>query len=290
MRSSTANPRTEGLDPYFRAARAARMLEADEERRLIDRAQAGDRAALDALVRSHTPLVLKHALHVARSFRGAPADLVQEGMLGLLEAVRHFDLRKNVRLSTYATWWIRALLLRSVLANWRLVRVGTTKAQRAAFFDLHKEKRLRELQGRPADLSALAARIGVPERELAELEQHLQTPEAALDAPESERGPAVADALLDDEAHRPDTVAEQRELGAQLHSLVGEFGDALPERERKLVDGRWLSAEPRPLRELGDEFGVSGERARQLEASLLKRFRRYARERLEPEPALGRVA
>jgi RNA polymerase sigma-32 factor len=279
------------LEAYFRIARSVRLLAVDEERHLLRQAQAGSRSALERLVASHVPLVLKHALQVARTFRAPPADLVQEGMLGLIEAVRHFDPSKDVRLSTYAIWWIRALLLRSVLANWRLVRVGTTKAQRAAFFDLQKERRLLERQGRSADLTALAQRIGVPEPELRELEHHLHTPEAALDAPDRAPGRTVADSLVDAEP-LPDDQVEEHELYEHLRVLVGRFRAELPPRERELVSRRWLAPEPPPLRELGKQFGVSGERARQLEVQLLRRFHRFAQAEmgeLDP-PTLSHVA
>jgi RNA polymerase sigma-32 factor len=254
------------------------MLSAEEERDLLKRAQAGDRGATEQLMHSHMPLVLKHAFRVARVYSSPLEDMIQEGVLGLLEAIQHFDDQRGARLSTCARWWIRAFQLRHVLANWRMVRVGTTRAQREAFFTLKKEQRLMERSGQEPRLDVLAKRMGVAEQELSRLEQHLRSPELSFDAPVSEDDPTpLSERFAADEFDRPDHQVERAESFARTHELLDNFREELSARERELVERRWLAAEPRPLRQLGVEFGVSGERVRQLETKLIKRFQQLAR-------------
>jgi RNA polymerase sigma-32 factor len=274
---TTSTNTSSSVSRYGAPRRSQRLLEAPEERKLIRQAQAGDRQAMEQLCSAYAPLVLKHALRSGRTFRVAPNDLVQEGMIGLIEAVRHFDASKKVRLSTYALWWIRALVLRHVLSNWRLVRVGTTQAQRAVFFDLQKERHLLERHGKTADFAVLARRMGIPEDELRDLERHFRTPETALDAPVEGPDRTIGDGLVDLEP-LPDELAAQHERSAQLRTLVRDFQATLGERERQVIERRWLAVDPAALRELAKGFGVSGERVRQLECQLVDRFRRFAQD------------
>ena len=274
-------PTRSGLGGYVRAARAVTLLQAPEELELIGRAQAGDAQAMDRLVRAFAPLVLKHALRVSRQFASPAEDLVQDGMLGLVEAVRHFDPARNSRFSTCALFWIRAFALRDVLENWRLVRVGSTQAQREVFFNLQRERRSGELSGEPLPPSVLAARMHLPEAQLRCLEQHLRSPEVPLDqlAP----GGSVLELPAHD-ADRPDRLAERHELSGLLSELVSTFRQSLPARERTILARRWMASEPDSLQELGARLGLSGERVRQLEARLLERFLRGARAALADAP------
>ncbi len=192
----------------------------------------------------------------------------------MLHAVRKFDPSRGVKLSTYAAWWIRAYILRYLINNFRLVRIGTTQAQRRIFFNLRREKERLAREGVSAsESSSLAETFGVDEGEMAVLDRHLSSSEVSLDEPAS----GAVDRLAGPTEARPDETAERHELRALVQRKLGEFDKQLEPRERELIRVRWLADQPQTLQELGEQFGVSRERARQLERELLHRFRRFLR-------------
>lgn len=268
------------LSRYRDELRAQPRLDADAQLGLALRYQrTRDRRDADALARSNLPLVLKiateyHAIHT--SF----ADLVQEGNLGLLRAVEKFDPQRGVRFSTYAAHWIRAYVLRHLVATFRLVRIGTNQTERRLFFNLRKEERKLEGKGVAPGGDELARELGVSERTVVEMGQRLAFPELSLEAPvrAEERGGTamvLGDVIPASESLRPDAQAEERELQALLRRRLASFQRDLRGRELAIFRERWLRDEPRTLKELGAAFGVTRERARQLEARLLDRLRRH---------------
>ncbi len=199
----------------------------------------------------------------------ARADLAQEGCLGLLHAVRRFDPDRGVRLSTYAAWWIRAAVLRALTRDFRLVRVGTNQRQRRMFFNLRRERERIEREGGTADAEQLGARFGVDAAEAAAFARHMAAPELSLDVD----SPLAANLTAPEES-QPDLEAERAEARDRVRGALRRLGPLSP-REHAIVFERWLSEVPVTLDELGSRFGVSRERARQLEERLARRLRAH---------------
>jgi len=204
---------------------------------------------------------------------------VQEGNVGLLHAVQKYDPNRGVKLATYAAWWIRAYILKFILSNARLVKLGTTQAQRRLFFGLRREKaRLEGRDGEAVEARQLAATFDVSEKEVVEMERRLATSDASLDAPtrgEDGDGPARGDIFASDEARRPDVEVETSELRAALAREIGVFRQTLKGRDVEIFEGRLASEEGTTLAEIAVRFGVSRERVRQLEERLKLRLGRH---------------
>ncbi|MDF1563728.1 MAG: RNA polymerase factor sigma-32 [Deltaproteobacteria bacterium] len=280
--SSGALARVDPLTRYLNEIGRHQLLTREEEHELAVRYQEqGDVDAAYKLVTANLRLVVK----IANEYRRAAfnlLDLIQEGNVGLMLAVKKFDPYKGVKLSTYAAWWIRAYIIRYVMDNWRMVKLGTTQAQRKLFFNLRKEKRRLENLGFKPEAKLLAANLDVTEKEVVEMEQRLGASEPSIDTPygDEEGGQTLGDRLtLDGEG--ADEVLGDRELKAIFREKLAEFEESLDdERERFIFEKRLVSEEPMTLQDIGAKFGVSRERARQLEARLVKRLREYMESQL----------
>lgn len=230
------------------------------------------------LVASHLRLVWK----MAREHRPSDedlADIIQEGSLGLLQAVRKFDPSRGVTLASYAAWWIRAYQLRWLVANHRLVRLGTTVAQRKLFFKLRSLTAELEARGEETTDAALAARLGVREEDVVSMRLRLGSRELSLDAGVGEEGAALE--RLASPGPSPDEVSAEAELRALVRDEAEVFRDSLSGRDRDLFDTRWASDDEAPtLKALGQRFGISRERTRQLEQRILGLFRQRLEHRL----------
>jgi RNA polymerase sigma-32 factor len=257
-------------------------LSREEEQRLARLyRETGDRDALFQLVTANLMLVVR----IAFSFRRAAKnllDLVQEGNVGLLAAIDRFSPDVGARLPTYAAWWIRAYMVKFLLDNVRLVRVGTTNARRKLLRNLHKEKQKLESMGFDVGPKLLAEHFGVSERDVIDVQAALSSRDVSLDAPvggdEGDRshGDALPDAR---EATVEDDVA-RRELQTKMEALLKIFRKGLNERETTLLDRRILSDSPLSLQALGDRFGTSREAVRQAETRLMKKLKAFLREEL----------
>ena len=277
-----------GLAPYdpFRRYMAEikkyPALSREEEQRLARHyRETGDRDALFQLVTANLMLVVR----VAFSFRRAAKnllDLVQEGNIGLMQAVRKYDPYKGVKLSSYAAWWIRAYMLRYILNNHRLVKVGTTQAQRKLFFNLQKEKARLSAMGIEPTAEVIAERLNVPERDVVSMDMRLAAGDASLDVPVgTSEGRSVARVeLLPSEDVRVDDTLADAELGDQFSTKIHEFGKALVDKEKKIFEDRLVAEDPKTLQTLGDEFGVSRERVRQIEKRLLGKLKDFLHKEL----------
>jgi RNA polymerase sigma-32 factor len=262
----------EDLDRYLKSARRFSLLERDEEHALATRFRdTGDPIAFDRLVGAHLRLVAKIALEHRR--RGVSLlDLVQEGNVGLVHAVRKFDPDRGVRLATYAAFWIRAFILRWLMTSTRLVRVATTQEQRKLFWQLRKAQARLEQEGVAPDPEVIAAQLHTSEAGVLEMDQRLAAVEESIDAPHARH----ESELYDDAGDRPDRHAEEDELEAIVRERARSFVATLGERDREIFDARFLSDEPTSLSDLARRYGVSRERARQIEARLVARFRAFA--------------
>jgi len=264
------------LESYIGAVHQIPVLSADEEQALARRFHEHD--DLDAareLVHSH----LRFVVHVARGYSGYGlqlGDLIQEGNIGLMKAVKRFDPDVGVRLVSFAVHWIRAEMHEFILRNWRIVKVATTKAQRKLFFNLRKSKtRLGWLNA--AEVSAVARDLNVSEREVLEMESRLSGRDIGFDAPadeDDERAPPAPSAYLIAHDEDPAQAYERNDSADNRLELLREGMARLDARSRDIVTRRWLDDESKvTLQELADEYGVSAERIRQIEANALKKMK-----------------
>lgn len=275
--------RFDPLAVYMREVQRHPLLSADEQHQLAVTYQKNpeDLAAAARLVTANLRLVVKIAYEYRRAYKNM-MDLIQEGNIGLMQAVKKYDPYRGVKLSSYAAWWIRAYMLRFILNNWRLVKLGTTQAQRKLFFNLSKEKaRLTALGIEPTD-AEIAKRLNVAEAEVAEMDKRLARSDASLDASVGESdGRSVARVeLMPAPGSTPEGLAEGAELSELLQDRLSEFRERLTGKDVIIFDKRVVADEPLTLQELGDEFGVSRERVRQLEARLTGKLREYLKETL----------
>jgi len=271
--------RRDPLSLYMSETRRYPLLTPEEEHALAVRlVEHGDHSAARKLIEANLRLVVKIAYEYRRAHRNL-LDLVQEGNIGLIQAVGKFDPYRGVKLSSYAAFWIRAYILKFILNNWRLVKIGTTQAQRKLFFNLRKEREKLEQAGFAPTTALLAEKLDVPEREVIDMERRLAAPEASLDAPlgsggEDEGTRTRLDYLPSDD-DRPDKAVEKNEFSELLRSKLEAFARTLEGREQAIFRERWLTDEPLTLQELGDRYSVSRERARQLEKRMLDRLKKY---------------
>ena len=264
------------LEAYIGAVHQIPVLSVDEEQALARRYR--DQNDLDAareLVHSH----LRFVVHVARGYNGyglALGDLIQEGNIGLMKAVKRFDPDLGVRLVSFAVHWIRAEIHEFILKNWRIVKVATTKAQRKLFFNLRKAKtRLGWMNA--AEVSAVAKDLNVSEREVLEMEARLSGRDIGFDAPsdeDDEHAPPSPAAYLVAHDEDPSQAYERQDSEGHKLDLLRDGLASLDARSRDIIARRWLDEDSKvTLQELADEYGVSAERIRQVEANALKKMK-----------------
>lgn len=234
------------------------------------------------LVNANLRLVVKLALE----YQGARLnllDLIQEGNVGLIHAVRKFDPDKNIRLASYAQWWIRAYILKYLMDNYKLVKIGTTQAQRKLFYNLKREKDRLARQGLVPSPGLLARSLAVRQTDVTEMEARLNGRESSLDAPlqDGERG--TLGEIIPSEDTPVDERMSMRELNDDIRGRLSEFATTLSGRDVDIWNDRMVAESPKTLQEIGDRFGVSRERARQLEARIMRRLSKYLDDRLAPD-------
>jgi RNA polymerase sigma-32 factor len=280
--SSSSLTRRDPLGVYMRDVQRYKLLSKEEEHDLAVRFfEDDDVEAAKRLVTSNLRLVVKIAYDYRQAYKNI-LDLVQEGNIGLMQAVRKYDPYKGVKLSSYAAWWIRAYMLRYILNNHRLVKVGTTQAQRKLFFNLQKEKARLSAMGVEPTAEIIAQNLNVPERDVVSMDMRLSAGDASLDAPVGTaegRSVARVELLPSDDVRVDDTLAEA-EVGDQFSEKIHEFGKLLENKEKKIFEDRLVAEDPKTLQVLGDEFGVSRERVRQIEKRLLKKLKAFLRSEL----------
>ncbi|MFO1117871.1 MAG: RNA polymerase sigma factor RpoH [Beijerinckiaceae bacterium] len=271
-----------GLSRYLSEIRKFPLLEPQEEYMLAKRwREHHDSDAAHKLVTSHLRLVAK----IAMGYRGYGlpiGEVVSEGNVGLMQAVKRFEPEKGFRLATYAMWWIRASIQEYILRSWSLVKMGTTANQKKLFFNLRKAKSqisaLEEGDLRPENVAAIARKLGVSEQEVVDMNRRLGG-DASLNSPlraDSESG-EWQDWLVDDSASQESLLAESEESDNRHEALRNALG-VLNERERRIFEARRLQDEPMTLEELSAEFGVSRERVRQIEVRAFEKVQTAVRE------------
>jgi RNA polymerase sigma-32 factor len=275
-RSDMALAKPDLLQRYLWEIREYDLLTKEEEEELARRVkEEGDRKAAHRLVTSNLRLVVKIALQFQGIWMHNFLDLVQEGNVGLMHAVRKFDRFRKVRFSYYAAYWIRAYILRFVMDHWRLVRIGTTQAQRKLFFRLNKEKRQLKAQGFDPKPNVLAKRLGVTEKEVSEMDQRLNLPEVSLDASIKEESEETRLGFIpSDQASVEDEVA-RKQIKATLHEKLVGFRETCNERELDILENRLLSEMPLTLQQIGTRYGISKERVRQIQVKVLAKLKSH---------------
>ena len=266
---------TDPLQRYLAEVRRHPLLDPGEEHELAVRwKEQGDRAAAARLVTANLRLVVMIARQYQKAFKNL-LDLVQEGNIGLLEAVKNFDPYRGVRFPSYAIWWIRAYVIRYVMNNWRLVKLGTTQAQRKLFFNLQREKDRLEREGFRPDPDLIAERLSVKKSEVIEMEQRLSGRDVSVDAPIGEDGDASMLDFLSKGNDDTESRVGEAEVRALITEKIHEFGKTLRDKEKVIFDLRMVAEEPLTLQEIGEKYGISRERVRQLEERIKKRLRAW---------------
>jgi len=263
------------LSRYLAEVRRFPLLTREEETVIAKRyAESHSREDAYRLVTANLRLVVKIAMEFARASKNL-LDLIQEGNVGLMEAVKNFDPYRGIRFPSYAVWWIRAYIYRYLINNWRLVKIGTTQAQRKLFFNLKKETDRLEAEGFTPQPKLIAQRMGVKESEVREMQERMSQNEVSLDQPV----PNTEDTRLLDVLPDPSSNPEEATAGAEFRQFakekVEEFASKLEGKELEIFRARLLSEEPMTLQEIGEQFGISRERVRQIENRLKKRFKDF---------------
>ena len=266
------------LQRYLAEISGYNLLTRERERELAIRVREyGDPDAALELVTSNLRLVVKIALEFQRVWMQNLLDLIQEGNIGLMQAVKKFDPYKGVKFSYYASFWIKAYILKFIMDNWRLVKIGTTQGQRKLFFKLKKEKQKLIDEGFDPKPKLLSDRLGVSEREIIDMDQRLDGWDVSLDAPlKNDSDTERIEFLSTDSVSAEDRVA-QKEMEGLLHEKISEFRSQMSDRELDIFDNRIFSENPVTLQEIGDRYGISRERVRQVEKNVIKKMREYIR-------------
>ncbi len=264
------------LQSYLSEISRYKLLTREQEIALAIRVREHeDREAAYTLVTANLRLVVKIALEFQRIWMQNLLDLIQEGNIGLMQAARKFDPYKNVKFSYYASFWIKAYILKFIMDNWRLVKIGTTQGQRKLFFKLKKEKQKLIDEGYDPKPKLLSERLGVSEREIVDMDQRLDGWDVSLDAPLKEDSDTERVDFLSDEAESAEDQVAKKEIETLLHQKLDEFRHKMTERECEIFDLRIFSDNPVTLQEIGDRYGISRERVRQIEKNIIKKIRDY---------------
>jgi RNA polymerase sigma-32 factor len=285
-----------GLQRYLQEIRQFPMLQPEEEFMLAKRwREHGDRKAAHKLVTSHLRLVAK----IAMGYRGYGlpiGEVISEGNVGLMQAVKRFEPDKGFRLATYAMWWIKASIQEFILRSWSLVKMGTTASQKKLFFNLRKVKgqiqALEEGDLRPDQVAEIARRLGVPQEDVISMNRRL-TGDASLNAPvRIDADGEWQDWLVDEGDNQEQTLAQDEE-SSMRHEMLSEAMEKLNDRERRVFEARRLRDDPVTLEDLSQEFGVSRERIRQIEVRAFEKVQKAvkaaATKALVPKPQLAQA-
>ncbi|MBS3757152.1 MAG: RNA polymerase factor sigma-32 [Desulfobacterales bacterium] len=264
------------LQRYLAEINQYRLLTREEEIDLGKRIREnGDKEAAYTLATANLRLVVKIALEFQRVWMQNLLDLIQEGNIGLMHAVQKFDPYKNVKFSYYASFWIKAYILKFIMDNWRLVKIGTTQGQRKLFFKLKKEKQSLIDQGFIPQPKLLSDRLGVSEQEINEMDQRLDGWDLSLDEPLKDDSDTERGEFFSSNAESVENQMAKKEVEGLLKEKVAEFRQQLSPRELEIFDKRIFTDTPQTLQDIGDKYDISRERVRQLEKNIVKKMRAF---------------
>src|SRR5262245_24995006 len=269
------------LQRYLAEIRRFPLVSREEEHRLaVDYKEYGNVEAAYKLVTANLRLVVMIAREYQKAFKNL-LDLIQEGNMGLMEAIKNFDPYRGVRFPSYAVWWIRAYMIRYIMNDWRMVKIGTTQAQRKLFFNLQKEKDRIEAEGLTAGPKLLAERLNVKEDEVVEMQQRLGNRDLSVDIPMGEDDEATLLNFLQDSKQTPEEQYAETQYQDLLRQKMDQFAKTLKDKELVIYRERLLNEEPVTLREIGDKYGISRERVRQIEERVKKKLKTYLNKELK---------
>ena len=269
---------------YLQEVRKYPALTEEEEKELAIRyKETGDLESAYKLTTANLMLVIKIAMTFKREWQNL-MDLIQEGNVGLMKAVKNFDPFRGVRLSAYATWWIKSYILKHILDNWRLVRVGTTNARRKLLFNLKKEKEKLDREGFDPTTKLLAERFGVEETEVIDVSASIGAMDVSIDTPAHPDSTMTPAQTLSQGGKSVEENVELQQFRQILNENIENFKGGLNPNEIEILEKRILSEDPLSLQEIGDQRGVTREAVRQAEQRLLKKFKTYIEEKM-PEAA-----
>ncbi|MBW1721614.1 MAG: RNA polymerase factor sigma-32 [Deltaproteobacteria bacterium] len=264
------------LQLYLLEIKNYRLLTREEERELAIRfREKNDQRAAYILVTSNLRLVVKIAMDFHRYWTRSLMDLIQEGNVGLLQAVRKFDPYRGIKFSYYASFWIKAYMLKFIMENWKLVKIGTTQTQRKLFFNLAKERDKLISQGFNPEPRLLAERLDVKEKEVEEMSQRLGSGDVSLSAPVGENGREVYGSFLPDPGEAVDEKIAEEESRRLLLEKLEEYRKRLSGKELDIFDNRIMAENPMTLQELGDKYHISRERVRQIQEKIVKDIKKW---------------
>lgn len=270
------------LQIYLREIKQYPLLSREEETELAVRyRQKGDNEAACRLITSNLRLVVKIAMDFQRSRLRNLMDLIQEGNVGLMRATKKFDPFRGYKFSYYASFWIKAYIIKFTMDNWKLVKIGTTQAQRKLFFNLRKEKERLEARGAEPSTELLSQRLGVKESDIVEMDQRLHGGEVYLDSPVKKDSEETHKSFLPSNDLPVDDQIADRETKEIFHDKLMLFGERLQGKEAVIFDKRLISENPMTLREIGTQFEISRERVRQLESRLKQKLKKYLQGEIE---------
>ncbi len=262
------------LVQYLREIGSYKVLSRDESEQLAIRYQQnGDEEAGRELILANLRLVVKIALGYQKYWANNFIDLVQEGNIGLVRAVKKFDPYRGIKFSYYASYWIKAHILKFIVDNWRLVKICTTQAMRKLFFNLNKERKSLEMQGIRVDNELLAKRLKVKPCEIEDAGKRINFSDQSLDAPISQDSKYTLQGIIAAENAAPEEITARQEVQLRVREALSAADASLNDRERCILKSRLLNDEPATLQEIAQKFKLSRERIRQLEQQLLKKLK-----------------
>ena len=274
--SSRAIVKSDPIQSYLNEINRYKLLNREQEIELGKRIQEEeDQEAAYIMTTSNLRLVVKIALEFQRIWMQNLLDLIQEGNIGLVQAVKKFNPYKNVKFSYYASFWIKAYILKFIMDNWRMVKIGTTQGQRKLFFRLKKEKARLIEQGFDPKPKLLSERLGVSEKEVVDMDQRLANWDLSLDEPLKNDSNTERIEFINVETDSSEDRIAKKEIEDILHTKVAEFKKTLNERELDIFVRRIFSDTPKTLQEIGEEYAISRERVRQIENNILKKMKAY---------------
>lgn len=273
-------PSSSNLHIYLREIGQLSLPQKDETEEWAVQYRNGDKSAGTKMVLANLRLVVKVVSEYQKYWTSNFLDLIQEGNVGLTRAVEKYDPDRGVKFSSYAAYWIRAHVLKFIMDNWRLVKIGTTQAQRKLFFKLNSEKKLLEAQGVKADSKTLSKRLDVQESDVVEMDKRMGNSEVSLEAPIRPDSNEEQIVFLAQDGPSVEDIVAANDFRNRLHRILDDQKGSLSERERVILYERLMNDDGRTLRDIADQFEISRERVRQVELGLLKKLKDALNEKL----------
>jgi len=273
---------TDALHLYLQEIGRFSVLKPEEELELARLVRSkGDQDAALRLITSHLRLVVKIAMDFQRRWMQNVLDLIQEGNVGLMRAVHKFDPEKGIKFSYYAAFWIKAYILKFIMDNWRMVKIGTTQTQRKLFYNLNKERQRLQSLGSDPTVSALSESLGVSPEEISEMDQRLSKGDMSLDITMGDDSTATRLDFLPALTPGVEETLADNEISRLIQKHLADIRPLLSDKEQEILEKRLLTDSPVTLREIGEQHGITRERVRQIEARLLQKIREHLADKIE---------